>query len=165
MSKKPRKISRKNKRKRQGTPSPTKKSLPLTIIVTLIILIGGYFMYTHYLREYPTDAETTAQADVDSLRGYETRPTLSPARFVGKIARAYQVARDHRELLDSLYCYCNCKKHFGHKSLLTCYVDTHAVNCSICLDQAFYASSRYRKVGDIVAVRTAVDKRFWRPLR
>jgi hypothetical protein len=68
-------------------------------------------------------------------------------------------------LLDSLYCYCNCKKNFGHKSLLSCYVDTHAVNCSICLDQAFYASSRYQKGDEIVRVRAAVDKRFWRPLR
>jgi hypothetical protein len=56
----------------------------------------------------------------------ETRPTLDPARFVGKAAVAHQVARDIPEVLDGLYCYCECDKHVGHKSLLSCYTDGHA---------------------------------------
>jgi hypothetical protein len=36
------------------------------------------------------------------------------------------VARQIPVLLDKLYCYCNCHKYFGHKSLLSCYVDRHA---------------------------------------
>ena len=56
----------------------------------------------------------------------ETRPTLDPARFVGKAARAHQVAREIPDVLDQLYCYCECDKHVGHKSLLSCYTDGHA---------------------------------------
>ncbi len=56
----------------------------------------------------------------------ETRPTLDPARFVGQAALAHQVARDIPETLDQLYCYCECDKHAGHKSLLSCYTDGHA---------------------------------------
>ena len=56
----------------------------------------------------------------------ETRPTLDPARFVGKAALAHQVAREIPDTLDRLYCYCECDKHFGHKSLLSCYTDGHA---------------------------------------
>ena len=56
----------------------------------------------------------------------ETRPTLDPARFVGKAAVAHQVARDIPDTLDGLYCYCECDKHVGHKSLLSCYTDGHA---------------------------------------
>jgi len=104
-------------------------------------------------------------ANIDALRGGETRPTLSPALFVGKAARTYKIARENPELLDSIYCYCNCKKSFGHKSLLTCFVDKHALNCDICQDQALYADSLYQKDNDIAKVRVAVDKRFWRPLR
>lgn len=91
--------------------------------------------------------------------------TLSPAQFVGKTARAYNIARENRDLIDSIYCYCNCKKNLGHKSLLTCFVDTHAKNCKICQDQALYAYARYQKNPDLVRVRNAVDKKFWRPLR
>ena len=56
----------------------------------------------------------------------ETRPTLDPARFVGRARLAHQVAREIPEILDQLYCYCECDKHVGHKSLLSCYTDGHA---------------------------------------
>jgi hypothetical protein len=56
----------------------------------------------------------------------ETRPTLDPARFVGKARVSHQVARDIPTVLDQLYCYCACDKHLGHKSLLSCYTDGHA---------------------------------------
>ena len=56
----------------------------------------------------------------------ETRPTLDPARFVGKARVSHQVARDIPDVLDQLYCYCACDKHLGHKSLLSCYTDGHA---------------------------------------
>jgi len=56
----------------------------------------------------------------------ETRSTLDPARFVGKAALAHRVAREIPDTLDQLYCYCECDKHSGHKSLLSCYTDGHA---------------------------------------
>ena len=56
----------------------------------------------------------------------ETRPTLDPARLVGKTAAAHRVAREIPDALDQLYCYCGCDKHQGHKSLLSCYTDSHA---------------------------------------
>jgi hypothetical protein len=56
----------------------------------------------------------------------ETRPTLDPALFVGKARAAHQVAREIPGVLDRLYCYCECDKHAGHKSLLSCFTDGHA---------------------------------------
>lgn len=56
----------------------------------------------------------------------ETRPTLDPALFVGKAAAAHRVAREIPDLLDQLYCYCECDRHAGHKSLLSCFTDGHA---------------------------------------
>jgi hypothetical protein len=56
----------------------------------------------------------------------ETRATLDPALFVGKAAAAHKVAREIPDVLDQLYCYCQCDKHMGHKSLLSCYADGHA---------------------------------------
>ncbi len=160
------KKTKKASRKKQAKPSVSKRKLPLKILVLVVILVGGYFLYDHYnIRVHSTDIEKTTSANVEMLRGGETRPTLSPARFVGKTARAYKIAKDQRELLDSMFCYCNCKKNNGHNSLLSCYTDNHAVNCSICQDQAFYAYSRFQGGEDIARVRAAVDKKFWRPLR
>ncbi len=56
----------------------------------------------------------------------ETRPTLDPARFVGKAALTHQIASENPDVLDQLYCYCECDKSVGHKSLLSCYTDGHA---------------------------------------
>jgi hypothetical protein len=166
MSKKSNKASRKKHRNKQVKSSAGKKYLPIKIVVLIVILIGGYFLYDNFnTRVYPTDIEKITSANAAMLRGGETRPTLSPARFVGNTTGAYEIAQKNRELLDSMYCYCNCKKNIGHKSLLSCFVDQHAVNCSICKDQAFYANSRFQKGDDIAQVRVAVDKRFWRPLR
>ena len=68
----------------------------------------------------------TAAAPVARVARRETRPTLDPARFVGKARVAHQVAREIPDILDQLYCYCECDKHMGHKSLLSCYTDGHA---------------------------------------
>src|SRR5262245_47554883 len=45
----------------------------------------------------------------------ETRATLDPARFVGKAALGYQVAREIPEVLDQVYCYCGCDGPQGHR--------------------------------------------------
>lgn len=64
-----------------------------------------------------------------SLRMGETRATLDPNMFSeARVKRAYQVAKEIPQVLDSIYCYCHCEESpaFRHKSLLSCYVDTHA---------------------------------------
>jgi hypothetical protein len=61
-----------------------------------------------------------------SVTRREIRPTLDPARFVGKAQRAHQVAREIPDVLDQLYCYCGCDKVAGHKTLLSCFTDGHA---------------------------------------
>lgn len=103
-------------------------------------------------------AKTAVTAE--ELRGKETRATLSPEQFTGLTREAYRIAREIPEVLDSLHCYCECKKHFGHKSLLTCYVDEHARYCDICMDEAFMAYELHRQGLDTVNIRKAVDERF-----
>lgn len=104
--------------------------------------------------------QKTEITDPAALRGGETRNTLSPTLFTGPEARAYQIAKEIPEVLDSLYCYCDCEKHFGHKSLLTCYVDEHAKHCDICMDEAFMAYELHKQGMDVIAIRKAVDQKF-----
>jgi hypothetical protein len=70
----------------------------------------------------------TAARD-ESLRMGERRATLDPAMFAdARVRQAYQAAKEIPWVLDSIYCYCQCKESpaFRHKSLLSCYVDRHA---------------------------------------
>ena len=105
-----------------------------------------------------TGSETTI--DPASLRGGETRETLPPMYFTGAAAEAYRVAKEIPEVLDSLYCYCDCEKHSGHKSLLACYVDEHAQYCDICINEALLAYDLHKKGYDVVSIRKTVDETF-----
>lgn len=140
--------------KRVVKESKNKKWFFPALIILMTVGIGGGYLLSSYF--YSNETLT----DVASLRGGETRPTLSPARFTGKTASTYEIAREIPEVLDSLYCYCDCKKHFGHKSLLTCYVDDHAVHCDVCQDEAIRAYELYKQGKDIPTIRRAIDREF-----
>jgi len=66
-------------------------------------------------------------------------PTLAPAQFVGKARAAYQAAKEIPRTLAQLPCYCECDQAFGHKSLQGCFVDDHASQCAVCVDEALLA--------------------------
>jgi len=160
------KKSKKKKTSRKPqVKSSNSKTLRIIVLAVILVAVGSYFFYFKNDRNPTAYRPDNTPVDIDALKGGETRPVLSPVLFVGNIARAYDVARKNRELLDSIYCYCNCKKHFGHKSLLSCFADKHAAECKICMDQAFYADSRFKEGMEIAQVRLAVDKKFWKPLK
>lgn len=126
-----------------------KKILYLPFLISLLAVLS--------LTSCQSKKEIT---DPAKLRGGESRETLSPENFTGITAQAYQAAKEIPEVLDSLYCYCDCEKHFGHKSLLSCYVDEHAVHCDICIDEALMAYEMHRQGKDIQTIRNAVDEKF-----
>lgn len=159
-----------NNASKQGKRSSARSAkLPLVIVVLCLLGVGGYFFYNQYSQANAPVVQSLNPEDlkkkIESLKGHESRMTLMPALFTGKVAMAYQIARQNRELLDAMYCYCYCEKNIGHKSLLSCYVDRHAANCDICMDQAIFAEKFHKKGFDIAQVREAVDKKFWRPFR
>lgn len=91
--------------------------------VGLPVIAGGLTW-----RWWATAADTNAAPQVSSGdRRRETRPTLDPKLFTGKVALAHQAAREIPDVLDELHCYCGCDRTAGHVSLLSCYTDRHAV--------------------------------------
>lgn len=110
-----------------------KKRFPIVpLVVVGALATGGIYMLAggKENREVTTTSSVTSvgveQVSNQSLKLRETRPTLSPALFTGRVAEAYRVAREIPQILDRLYCYCRCAENFNHKSLLSCYVDKHA---------------------------------------
>lgn len=132
----------------------TEKKLYIRIFP--IFLIFGLF----FLASCSKGSNDSGINSASSLRGGETRETLPPENFYGVTAQAYKAAKDIPEVLDSLHCYCECKKHFGHKSLLTCYVDEHAKNCDICINEALFAKELHDQGKDARTIREIVDQRF-----
>ncbi len=76
----------------------------------------------------------------------ERRPTLDPAKFQKdyepEVAEGYAIAKKYPATLDKIHCFCECAESpmFHHKTLLTCFTDTHAAGCGICLSEARLAA-------------------------
>jgi len=112
---------------KSNAPSPRKRSkFPFVALAfgAGLLIAGVYFVYQGEGRKAPPPEPPKLKKVNIKLR--ENRPTLSPDRFTGRVWKAYKIAREIPEVLDRLYCYCRCRENFGHKNLLTCFVDTHA---------------------------------------
>lgn len=78
------------------------------------------------------------ETDAASLK--KLPPTLAPEQFsYAKTRQAYQMVKEIPETIAQLPCYCHCDRGFGHKSLHSCFVDNHASQCTVCIDEAMVA--------------------------
>jgi hypothetical protein len=59
-----------------------------------------------------------------------------------------------------LYCYCDCARHSGHRSLLTCFESEHGAYCDICVGEAVLASDLAAQGAALERIRGAIDTRF-----
>src|SRR5262245_63435871 len=106
-----------------------------------VLLISSLSLIGSTPKAKPTPAPTNSCTTCK-----ERRPTLDPAKFSkgydAEVKKGYEIARKYPALLDRLHCFCECAESpmFQHKTLLTCFVDTHADGCGICLSEARLAA-------------------------
>jgi hypothetical protein len=112
-------------------------------------------------------AGTGAGGDVASHhpapRAEITPVKVLPVSFVPRTpgaAEAYAAARTAFGTLDGVYCYCDCSKHSGHRSLLTCFESEHGAFCDICMGEAMVASGMAQQGKSLEDIRAAIDLRF-----
>jgi predicted small lipoprotein YifL len=98
---------------------------------------------THHSETQTSPQPTQSQArvpafqDVKSIRTLP--PTLQPEQFFGPTRDAYRAAQEIPETIAQLPCYCHCDQSLGHKSLHSCFQDTHASQCAVCVNEALIA--------------------------
>ncbi len=111
-----------NSKKRQKVKEiPKKSNKGFMVLIALILFAGALFVIFY-------DGNRTVEAKKTSfnIKGGETRPVLNPAQFTGMTRAAYAAAARYPQVLDQVRCYCNCDEPpFYHKSLLSCFVETH----------------------------------------
>lgn len=73
---------------------------------------------------------------------------------------AYAAARENPEVLDGLYCHCDCSKHSGHRSLLTCFESQHGAACEVCQREAIMGAEMHGRGATLDQIRQAVDAQF-----
>ncbi len=154
---------------KKKTKTHFKKDRRAIIITSCILLIGvlsaGWIAFG---KNEPKLSNPYSQIDLNGYPvppGGETRPTLSPAQFSGKAARAYKAAKEIPQVLDKIYCYCDCELNFGHKSNLTCFVDKHASQCDICINEALDAYHYAQKGFTVDEIKIKIDKKFGKKIK
>lgn len=73
---------------------------------------------------------------------------------------AYAAARSAPALLDGIYCHCQCRENFGHRSLLTCFESDHGANCDVCMGEAMMALQLGSQGQSLREIRRAIDRQF-----
>jgi hypothetical protein len=114
------------KRKEKKVPARSRRGKGLWVAGVIVLLVVGWFAWGGIGTKDSSSLSREDPAAAGSYVRREIRTPLSPALFVGKTAAAYQVAQEIPDVLDRLYCYCECDRHMGHITLLSCFVDSHA---------------------------------------
>jgi uncharacterized protein with PCYCGC motif len=74
---------------------------------------------------------------------------------------AYAAAREIPEILDGIYCHCDCAdRHSNLRSLLSCFETDMPMSCGICSGEARTALKLHRAGKSLDEIRAAIDKRF-----
>lgn len=84
-------------------------------------------------------------------------PAATYAAFP-RVAEVYRLVAEVPQVVDGIYCYCNCEEHSGHYSLLDCYKSSHAAQCDVCLSEGAMAYRMHKDGKSLDAIRTAVDR-------
>lgn len=133
----------------------SKKIVLVVLVIGLGLVVAG-LIRSQSPAEKPVVVENSAADSADSHASHGSRqarvpafqtaaaakdlgPTLPPDKFIGKTRDAYRVAKQIPATLAQLPCYCECDRGFGHKSLHSCFEDSHASQCAVCVDEALLA--------------------------
>jgi len=94
--------------------------------------------------------------------GITAAQVLAPSTYAGydQIVRAYEAAQQVPQVLDGLFCHCQCRENFNHRSLLSCFQSEHGASCDICMGEAVLAAEMHRQGRSLEEIRRAVDARF-----
>ena len=93
-------------------------------------------------------------------QGITAADVLADDDVPSKYRDAYAAAREIPQVLDGIFCHCDCAAHRGMRSLLSCFESKMPQSCGICLGEARLALKLHREGRDLAAIRAAVDRRF-----
>ena len=100
-------------------------------------------------------------------RGTKLPATLTKADLWGADAQypyqthAYELAAKIPQVIYQQPCYCYCDR-MGHKSLHSCFEDTHGAQCSTCLKELYYSYQQHQKGKTAGQIRDGIMKGEWR---
>ena len=132
--------------RKQAKKTPAIKYI-VAALATVVVLLG--VVNTRSANAgHPTPRTGLTAADVESAERYDGYP---------RVKQVYEMAAQIPDVLDGIYCHCDCSKHSGHRSLLTCFQDDHGAACDVCLVEAALAYRMTSEGKSLKEIRKAVD--------
>ena len=123
-------------------------------LLGVLLLAAGYRLLAnrdHGPSAHPTPRTGITASEVVPASAFTAQPD---------VARVYAMASEIPEVLDGIYCHCDCSEHSGHYSLLTCYESDHGAHCDICLEEAELAYKMAKEGKSLEQIRAAIDAQF-----
>lgn len=74
---------------------------------------------------------------------------------------AYALAAKIPNVLYQQPCYCHCDRSAGHKSLRSCFEDTHGAECGTCLKELYYTYQQTKAGKTPKQIRAGIIKGEW----
>ncbi|ANB56815.1 hypothetical protein GFC29_1180 [Anoxybacillus sp. B7M1] len=114
---------------------------------------------------------TTSSGDIrETTKSVDKLPNFLNS-YDENMAVLYQQTAKHRELLESIPCYCGCGQSAGHKNNYDCFVyenkkdgtivwDNHATKCGVCLEIADESITAYKQGKSISEIRSMIDEKY-----
>jgi hypothetical protein len=76
-------------------------------------------------------------------------------------SRSYQIAAKIQPILYQMPCYCYCDR-MGHKSLHSCFENTHGAQCATCMKEVFYAYQMSKQHKTASQIRKGIIAGEWK---
>ncbi|MBR9990654.1 MAG: hypothetical protein KFH98_12920 [Gemmatimonadetes bacterium] len=137
-------MGRNRREQQQVSPLIRYGVIGLGVVVLLLGLATTRTANAHH----PAPRDDMSVLTVESSSRYAAYP---------RIAEVYDMAAAIPQVLDGLYCHCDCSKHSNHRSLLTCFQDDHGAACDVCLTEAALAYRMTNEGRSLKEIRRAVD--------
>jgi hypothetical protein len=97
----------------------------------------------------------------DPRPGITAEHVLPDDKVSAKYKDAYDAAREIPEVLDGIYCHCDCAdRHSNLRSLLSCYETEMPMSCGVCSGEARTALRLHKQGKTLDQIRAAIDKQF-----
>ena len=97
----------------------------------------------------------------DPRPGITAEHVLADDKVDAKHKDAYAAAREIPEVLDGIYCHCDCAdRHSNLRSLLSCYETGMPMSCGVCSGEARTALRLHKQGRTLDEIRAAIDKQF-----
>ena len=126
------------------------------VTLPVVLAIGASFTRLQQRLRLPSHTEHP-----DPRPGITAEHVLPADHFKDpEVRKNYDMAREIPEVLDGLYCHCDCAKPLHHRSLLSCFESEQPSGCGTCQHEMKLAYKLHADGKTLDEIRKAVDAKF-----